>query len=64
VDEVVIHVAPVLIGDGIRLFGQMGMEPASWRRPRLGSGGKSPTCASASEGGPRIHYGIHEEEVL
>ncbi|RWL19488.1 MAG: hypothetical protein E5X83_28845 [Mesorhizobium sp.] len=26
-DEVLIHVAPVLIGDGIRLFSQNGMEP-------------------------------------
>ena len=26
-DEVLIDVAPVLIGDGIRLFSQKGMEP-------------------------------------
>ena len=26
-DEVLIHVAPAFIGDGIRLFSQKGMEP-------------------------------------
>ncbi|MCT7378649.1 dihydrofolate reductase family protein [Chelativorans salis] len=26
-DEVIIHVAPVLVGDGFRLFAQKGMQP-------------------------------------
>jgi hypothetical protein len=47
-DEIVIHLAPVLLGDGTRLFTAPGgkLSPSGARRwPRLG---RSPTCGSAS----------------
>jgi hypothetical protein len=42
VDEIVIHVAPVLLGDGIRLYGEPGAGRGSraHRRRRVGSGGR------------------------
>lgn len=32
VDELYVHILPVLIGDGIRFFEQPGIEPIRWRR--------------------------------
>jgi dihydrofolate reductase len=63
VDEVLIHVAPVLIGDGIRLFSQKGMEPVPAGEDRgLGSGADRQHVLPLRGIGPRIHKGIHEEE--
>ncbi|UVC17494.1 dihydrofolate reductase family protein [Mesorhizobium onobrychidis] len=39
-DEVLIHVAPVLIGDGIRLFSQMGMEPVRLEKTEVSEAGQ------------------------
>ena len=38
IDEIVVFVAPVLLGDGVRLFGRPGELPSSWSRraPRPG----------------------------
>lgn len=39
-DEVLIHVAPVLIGDGIRLFSQNGMEPVRLEKTEVSEAGQ------------------------
>ncbi|RWD43823.1 MAG: hypothetical protein EOS35_19475 [Mesorhizobium sp.] len=39
-DEVLIHVAPVLIGDGIRLFSQNGMEPVRLEKTEIPEAGQ------------------------
>ncbi|TIS76194.1 MAG: hypothetical protein E5W94_18575 [Mesorhizobium sp.] len=39
-DEVLIHVAPVLIGDGIRLFSQNGMEPVRLEKTEISEAGQ------------------------
>ena len=53
--------ARVLIGDGIRLFGQKGMEPVRLEKTEnLGSGADHQHALPLR--GPRIHKGIHEEE--
>ncbi len=39
-DEVIIHVAPVLIGDGIRRFSQKGMEPVRLEKTEVSEAGK------------------------
>jgi hypothetical protein len=39
VDEVVIHVAPVLIGDGIRRFTHNGMEPVRLEKTEVSEAG-------------------------
>ena len=39
-DEVLIPVAPVLIGDGIRLFSQKGMEPARLEKTEVSEAGQ------------------------
>jgi dihydrofolate reductase len=39
VDEVLIHVAPVFIGDGIRLFIQNGMEPVRLEKTQVSEAG-------------------------
>ncbi|MER8484549.1 hypothetical protein [Mesorhizobium sp. M1322] len=38
-DEVLIHVAPVLIGDGIRLFSQKDMEPVRLEKTEVSEAG-------------------------
>jgi len=43
VDEVLIHVAPVLIGDGIRLFSQKGMEPVRLEKSEVSEAGQITT---------------------
>jgi hypothetical protein len=40
VDEALIHVAPVLIGDGIRLFSQKGMEPVGLEKTEVSEAGQ------------------------
>jgi dihydrofolate reductase len=40
VDEVLIHVAPVLIGDGIRLFSQKSMEPVRLEKTDVSEAGQ------------------------
>jgi hypothetical protein len=40
VDEVLIHVAPVPIGDGIRLFTQKGMEPVRLEKTEVSEAGQ------------------------
>jgi hypothetical protein len=40
VDEVLIQVAPVLIGDGIRLFSQKGMEPVRLEKTEVSEAGQ------------------------
>jgi dihydrofolate reductase len=39
-DEIVIHLAPVLLGDGIRLFGALDSEPVALRRTTLAESGQ------------------------
>ena len=39
-DEVLIHVAPVLIGDGICLFGQKGMAPVRLEKTEVSEAGQ------------------------
>lgn len=39
-DEVLIHVAPVLIGDGIRVFSQKGMEPVRLEKTAVSEAGQ------------------------
>ncbi|CAH2403488.1 hypothetical protein [Mesorhizobium escarrei] len=39
-DEVLIHVAPVLIGDGIRRFSQNGMEPVRLEKTEVPEAGQ------------------------
>jgi dihydrofolate reductase len=40
VDEVLIHVAPVLIGDGIRFFSRKGMEPVRPEKTEVSEAGQ------------------------
>jgi dihydrofolate reductase len=40
VDKVLIHVAPVLIGDGIRLFSQKGMDPVGLEKTEVSESGR------------------------
>jgi dihydrofolate reductase len=39
-DEIVIHLAPVLLGDGIRLFAAPGGKPVALRRTTLAAAGQ------------------------
>jgi len=39
-DEIVIHLAPVLLGDGIRLFGTSDSQPVALRRTTLADSGQ------------------------
>ena len=39
-DEIVVHLAPVLLGDGIRLFGGSGSGPVALRRTTLAESGQ------------------------
>ena len=39
-DEVLIDIAPVLIGDGIRLFSQKGMEPVRLEKTEVSEAGQ------------------------
>ena len=39
-DEIVVHVAPLLLGDGVRLYGAPGMERVDLERTELGSSGQ------------------------
>jgi riboflavin biosynthesis pyrimidine reductase len=38
-DEIVIHLAPVLLGDGVRLFGASGSKPVALRRTTSAASG-------------------------
>jgi dihydrofolate reductase len=40
VDEIVVHVAPVLLGDGVRLYGAPGANRVALERVELGSSGQ------------------------
>jgi dihydrofolate reductase len=62
VDEVLIHVAPVLIGDGIRLFSQNGMEPVRLEETEVPGTGADHQYALPLHGiGREFTKGIHEE---
>jgi dihydrofolate reductase len=39
-DEIVIHLAPVLLGDGVRLFGASGSKPVALRRTTSAESGQ------------------------
>ncbi|MCT7374759.1 dihydrofolate reductase family protein [Chelativorans salis] len=40
VDEVLIHVAPILLGDGVRLFSRTGLEPVRLERTEVSEAGQ------------------------
>jgi dihydrofolate reductase len=46
-DEIVIHLAPVLLGDGVRLFDAPGGAPVVLRRTVVAGPGRPPTCGFA-----------------
>jgi dihydrofolate reductase len=40
IDEIVVHLAPVLLGDGVRLYGGPGLDSVALERVELGSSGQ------------------------
>jgi dihydrofolate reductase len=40
VDEIMIHLVPILLGDGIRLFDHLGTEPIELKRTEIVSTGE------------------------
>jgi riboflavin biosynthesis pyrimidine reductase len=42
-DDVVVHVAPLLLGDGVRLHGAPGVDPVPLGRIELGASGQLTT---------------------
>lgn len=52
VDEIVIHVAPVLLGDGVRLFERMDGQPIKLKPVDSAAAARRRCCATRREASP------------